>query len=101
MIEECQRCKDIDEDRRTLEMACFYDMREMDVPLELDESRRIYKLRVCKDCRADWMKAIETWFNNIESPEFCGSGIYVRELGSLREISDEEFAKRSNRDNQT
>ncbi len=94
-MEECQRCKDIDEDRRTLEMACFYNMNELDVPFKLDETTRTYSLRVCKDCRSDWMKAIEYWFHNgsIKKESF-GSGIYVREFGANVEISDEEWNRR-------
>ncbi len=91
-MEECQRCKDIDEDRRTLSMACFYDMGELDVPFTLDEERRLYKLKVCKDCRADWMSAIEDWFHKVElEKQSCGSGIYIRKFGSNVEITEEEW----------
>lgn len=95
-MEECQRCKDIDEDRRTLEMACFYDMNELDVPFKLDEKTRTYSLRVCKDCRSDWMKSIQHWFHDIEPKRrSCGSGIYVREFGANVEITDEEWNARN------
>lgn len=94
-MEECQRCREIDEDRRTLEMACFYDMNELDVPLKLNEETRTYSLRVCKDCRSDWMKAIEYWFHNSSSKKDAGgSGIYVREFGANVEISEEEWKRR-------
>ena len=94
-MEECQRCKDIDEDRRTLEMACFYDMKELDVPFKLDETTRTYSLRVCKYCRSDWMKAIQSWFHGVETePMSPGSGIFVREFGANVEISDEEWNRR-------
>lgn len=94
-VEECQRCKDIDYDRRTLEMACFYDMNELNVPFKLDEATLVYSLRVCKDCRSEWMKAIQSWFNNVEQePKSPGSGIFVREFGANVEISDEEWNKR-------
>jgi len=100
-MEECQRCRDIDEDRRTLEMGCFYDMGELDVPFKLDETRRLYQLRVCKDCRADWMKAIEYWFHNsFYKKESCGSGIYIRDFGSNVEITEEEFKKRMEQKNE-
>jgi hypothetical protein len=32
--EKCMRCGEVDYDRRTLWMACFYDMAELDVPFE-------------------------------------------------------------------
>ena len=92
VVEECQRCLDVDEDRRTLRMACFYDMAELNLPLKIDESENIYTLRVCKKCRADWMKAIEYWFNHVESNNpSCGSGIYIRKFGDNVEISEEEW----------
>lgn len=34
MKEKCARCGEIDYDRRTLWMSCFYDMNELDVPFE-------------------------------------------------------------------
>jgi hypothetical protein len=32
--EKCQRCGEVGEDRRTLWMACFYEMRELGLPFE-------------------------------------------------------------------
>lgn len=32
--EKCQRCGEVGEDRRTLWMACLYDMQELPMPLE-------------------------------------------------------------------
>lgn len=34
MSEECVRCGEVGEDRRTLWMSCFYNMNELDVPFE-------------------------------------------------------------------
>lgn len=94
-MEECQRCTDINEDMRTLEMACFYDMKELNVPFKLNEETRTYSLRVCKDCRAAWMKAIENWFHNSSfKKDAGGSGIYIREFGANVEISEEEWKRR-------
>ena len=125
MSEECQRCGEVEEDRRTLWMACFYDMDELDVPFEQSAIHGVYckktgmekldiinqeipvyaepegeprnhpfhTLRVCKRCRSDWMVSIETWFNNVSpEQESCGSGIFVRANGALREITEEEWA---------
>lgn len=56
---------------------------------------RFFTLRVCKTCRADWMAAIRTWFLTPSEPaESCGSGIFVRELGKLVELTPEEWAAR-------
>ena len=38
-----------------------------------------FQLRVCKECRGDWMGAIKTWFDTKPVQESCGSGIFVRE----------------------
>ena len=64
MDETCQRCGAVGEDRRTLWMACFYEMRETGLPFELQTvgDRTFYTLRVCKTCRAEWMDFLKLWF---------------------------------------
>jgi hypothetical protein len=102
MSEACQRCEEVEEDRRTLWMACFYEMGEMKIPFETETfempdgkiSRSFYTLRVCKTCRADWMQAIKTWFSEKPKTKFVGSGIFIRELRKLVEISNEEWDRR-------
>lgn len=131
--EKCVRCEQYGEDRRTLYMACFYDMSELKVPFArvmvrgtqhamtgtkelrfsdvgpahtipvFDETpadnkprdHSMFTLRVCKNCRSDWMAAIKKWFN--EPPTVragCGSGIWVRENGALKEITEAEWEER-------
>jgi len=87
--EKCQRCGETQDDLRTLWMACLYDMSEMNLPfalryLQCDEVNSIFTLLVCKNCRADWMLAIQGWFNTppAEEPQ---TGYFVRELGATRE----------------
>ena len=102
-MEECQRCKEVEYDRRTLWMECMYKMDELKLPFthqfltDKNESNiRFHTLRVCKDCRSDWMKAIEYWFHDIEPKrKSCGSGIFVREYGATVEITEEEWNKRA------
>lgn len=90
--EKCARCGEVGEDRRTLWMACFYAMEELDIPFEqrtlanIQEGpkpagaiggrelkfpdglemtmydQHMYTLRVCKACRADWMEFIRKWW---------------------------------------
>uniref|UniRef100_A0A6M3JU23 Uncharacterized protein n=2 Tax=viral metagenome TaxID=1070528 RepID=A0A6M3JU23_9ZZZZ len=50
-------------------MACGYDMSELHVPFKHTELKGVpsfgnglYTLFVCKSCRADWLQAIENWF---------------------------------------
>ena len=92
-MDKCQRCGDIGEDRRTLWMACFYEMMELGIPFEKTEKDdgRFYTLLVCKDCRADWMSAIKEWFYTKPVKESVGSGIFVRRNGATVEISDDEW----------
>jgi len=59
--ERCQRCGEHGWDRRTLVMRCLYEMNELNIPFELKDN--YYTLRVCKECRADWMKSIKHWFD--------------------------------------
>lgn len=146
MTEKCTRCGAEEEDLRTLWMACFYEMGELDISLEKTtlhvvdpelvketvEPRRysvtsypsdgskpvttsgtydhtarhaepgaevnlrgFYTMRVCKDCRAEWMGAIKQWFNQRE-PEHSstGTGVFVRQLGACVELTPEEVARR-------
>lgn len=83
MSDKCQRCGEEGQDRRTLWMACLYDMNELDIPFEIIDvgTRGFYTIKVCKGCRADWMTVIQKWFNTKpeEEPE---TGYYVRELGA-------------------
>lgn len=103
-MEECQRCREIDEDRRTLWMACFYEMDELKLPFKheilqthiQDDGEQFYTLRVCKKCRGDWMQAQINWFRNVEAENSsCGSGIFIRELGAIKEITEEEWYRRN------
>ena len=102
MTEICQRCKQEEDDLRTLSMACFYEMDELNMPFthktlveEGGIGHKFYQLRVCKDCRAFWMGMIKIWFDMPTPTEpGCGSGIYIRDLGSVREITEEEFHRR-------
>ena len=106
MSKVCQKCKEESEDLRTLWMSCFYDMDELDMPFDCetlfessdprDDGFLFYTLKVCKDCRADWMQVIKTWwrmppYKHVNNP---GTGIFVRELGATVEITEEEFYKR-------
>lgn len=103
MNEICPRCKDEDDDHRTLYMSCFYEMDELKIPFQKDElyetsdpredATTFYTMRVCKSCRSDWMKAIKHWFENYEAPISCGSGIFIRDFGANREVTLEEFNK--------
>jgi hypothetical protein len=91
---KCDRCGVIGQDRRTLYMACLYEMSELGVPFKPvgfvvrpmryigkdprwgsprfepiygddDEYvRAFYTLTVCKGCRGAWLEAIVQWFRN-------------------------------------
>lgn len=124
--ELCQRCGERGEDRRTLWVACFYAMGELQIPFEqcnihgyycqkvgekqtafgtiavyADPDGRagdhqFFTLRVCKDCRASWMGALQDWFNEKLAKKLStGSGIFVRENGATVEISEEEWYRRN------
>jgi hypothetical protein len=127
-METCQRCGEDGQDRRTLEMGCWYDMSELDVPFEptaikgkhmklgrtestifgpvrtfvddpdaKEQQTRLYTLRVCKSCRADWMQAIESWFKNIDLTGEDGvPGVYVRDKGTNRLMTQDEINRRFN-----
>lgn len=134
-MEPCERCGEVGEDRRTLWMACFYDMTELKVPfknevlLDTDSEtltrvkdplsipvggnkinltsgtvrcsgelhpRPFHTLRVCKKCRAEWMEAIEKWFNfkcenTLPSEPMDDADIPVRINGTIRYMTEEQW----------
>lgn len=102
-MDECQRCSAIEDDLRNIWMACSYEMNELGLPLKKKYTEDVegnkylfYILRVCKNCRGTWMSTQINWFNHIEPVnEFCGSAIFIREFGALKEISEEEWHKRN------
>lgn len=107
-MEACDKCKEVNEDRRTLWMACFYEMNELKLPFNQEtiieggihdshpnEKHKFYTLRVCKKCRSDWMQAIKNWFHApLLRAESCGSGIFIRENGINKEITLDEWNER-------
>jgi hypothetical protein len=54
---------------------------------------QFFTLRVCKDCRADWLGAIADWFASPRSPKGDGD-IPIRELGAVKMITREEWERR-------
>lgn len=102
MSEICQRCNKDGDDRRTLWMACLYDMTELNIPFEMqiipdarernefaNEKHHFYTLRVCKTCRADWMTYIRNWFNDRNVKELCGSGKSEHTLDAKNYLSSD------------
>jgi hypothetical protein len=90
IIEQCQKCNSSEGDLRTLYMSCFYQMHELNLPF-LETPEGDYTLRVCKNCRGDWMKAIKDWFHAPIIENENGDGIYIRKYGKLIELSEEKF----------
>lgn len=46
MSEKCERCGEVGEDRRTLWMACLYEMMELSVPFKLSAIKGVYQEHV-------------------------------------------------------
>jgi hypothetical protein len=58
---------------------------------------RFFTLRVCKRCRAEWMQGIAQWFEAgaLEEEEPSPrTGVFVRELGETRELTEAEVLER-------
>ncbi|MBI4022667.1 hypothetical protein HY375_00680 [Candidatus Berkelbacteria bacterium] len=137
--EPCARCHKTDEDRRTLQAACFYDLSELKIPFgrklvltpvgELKPEactevkppvtlplqgrdpvmlvpptltytgdvvpEDLFTLRLCKDCRADFMVALSIWWNTTPTVRRgADTGIFVREYGAVRELTVQEAQAR-------
>jgi len=94
----CDRCKQaLDGDGRTLHMACGYDMSELQgVPFAGGGAGEPYTLHVCKECRADWLLAIQKWFlmepctSQQPSP---GTGIFIRHFGGILELTEKQWVQ--------
>ncbi len=69
------------------------------VPDAKPSQYKFFTLRVCKDCRSDWMRAIQAWFET-KPVENEGPGLYVRDLGTSRRVSLDEFNERRRRGEQ-
>lgn len=95
MEDKCTRCGAPGHgDLRTLYMKCLYDMNELKIPLvEKDlHGAHFFTMKVCKACRASWMKAIKSWFVNAPLPitekEIKRGTIFIRELGAVVELEE-------------
>lgn len=91
--EDCTRCGDTGYDRRTLSVACFYDLGELNIPWQTPKppAGQPYRVRFCKDCRADFIGALAEWFAKKPDRSSPGTGIFVRRNGANVEISEEEW----------
>jgi hypothetical protein len=54
---------------------------------------RFFTLRVCKDCRGDWLGAIKEWFNKKPERDGTGTGVWIRDNGTNREATPEEVER--------
>ena len=85
-------------------MSCGYDMNELGLPFDQARltgasgtSRECYFLRVCKDCRADWMRTIQSWFLKGQEAATRGNiSIPVMSLGTIRQMTEEEVTAKVN-----
>jgi len=96
MTDKCQRCNEQDDELRILFMSCEYEMNELNLPFikRAADSKNRYTLVVCKRCRSDWMHFIRMWFHvKLPLDGEIGSGIYIRDYGYNREVSEEAFKK--------
>jgi len=65
--EKCQRCGTESPDLRTLLLACLYSLNETGVPFTIydhiaSDGRKFYALRICKECRGLFIRALMEWF---------------------------------------
>ena len=83
MSEKCQRCGEVGQNMRTLHLSCLYDLMELGIPFDIvylqsvgiAVKHRIYTLRVCKGCRAEWLQSVKQWFNTPRADNLDSNGI--------------------------
>jgi hypothetical protein len=70
--EPCAVCGDLGDDRRTLRLRFFYELREMSTKLQAENfhlkaengdewDECFYHLRACKSCRGDFLGLLKRW----------------------------------------
>lgn len=56
--------------------------------------QQLYTLRVCKECRADWMTAIQAWFHSGKPVRpGSGTGVWIRKNGATVEATQDEVGR--------
>lgn len=66
-VETCQRCRVKSPDLRTLLLTCLYNLEETGIPFVVydhiaSDGRKFYALRICKECRGLFIRALMEWF---------------------------------------
>jgi hypothetical protein len=98
----CMLCHAKGEDKRSLFINCFYDIKEV-IPEALDLTDN-YFLRICKSCRGELLGKLKEWRNEMiyrrELPKDSDGNpeetdpeknIPIRINGAIRLITREEF----------
>jgi len=62
-----------------------------DAPMGNPVALSTYTIKVCKPCRADWMRAIRDWY--VDPPKVERGEVCVRELGAMRRVSLAEWRR--------
>jgi hypothetical protein len=62
-----------------------------DAPMGDPVALSTYTIKVCKPCRADWMRAIRDWY--VDPPKVERGEVCVRELGAMRRVSLAEWRR--------
>jgi hypothetical protein len=67
MMDKCQRCGVQSPDLRTLLVNCLWKLEETEIPFAVydhiaSDGRKFYALRICKDCRGLFIRALVQWF---------------------------------------
>ena len=84
VMSQCARCQVHSEDLRTIRVTCAADMGELGIPFEKErvivgaaltqswrEDRNL--ITVCKNCRADFMNAMSSWFKGYREEDHIGA----------------------------
>ena len=75
-------------DLRTLRLGCFYDMSELDIPLNFSKDDNIWWMRICKPCRGDFMITMTMWFNN---PQNLSNYSMMKHITEYKECDKNQF----------
>lgn len=94
-------CKKVGEETEPFASGPAFTVAKFEEPNGEPQRSIHYTLRVCKRCRSEWMSAIREWFHARPQGHDCdsmipeqsnvNSGIFIREFGATKEVSQAEW----------
>ena len=83
----CMICGSRGNDRRTLRVSMFYDLKEVSDLFKWNDDQNLYYLRMCKGCRSALMTHLGQWINEMGRKKYGN----LDESGNLSFSTEADF----------